>query len=1141
MRKRMLSILCVLALCLGLLPVTALAASEWEHLENSHSDWTELTSSTLNELDYKLSSGQYYLSGADMGSGMYALTLEQSITIPDGANVTLCLNDVYCFPGFNAEYLPLCDVAIEVEAGATLTICDCSSNSSGSYLGGSGSMGGTGPSIENHGTLNIVSGNIGGGYLAVDNQKGAELNLGGSPNLFYITSAGTISAVYDGKPYTGSYLWGQPAALCIDYTGDLGNPVVTNVNNDNYYLFLKPDNTSFSYDAASGTLTAGAPVTYGSLVFAGSQTVGDGVYYRIDYDEVEDQWGTEYYAVELSEGDEEDYNLLWDEVNKTLTLRNAEVISNVIGFQNAESLFSLASGTLTVNLIGENKITVYSHAEGVNRNAYAFEGQDGDIVFQGDGSLAVTMLPGTEQTEGIDITGIIASGTVDNQAKLTISGSPGSLKWSGGITGVSCDSFTNSGTLDIDFSDLSNGVGIRVDSGILTNSGTVDVQFTETDGAGIFLDGASSFQNSGNITVDIPVADNAQGILRYGSKTENGFAWTNSAAGRIVISVSNQGAATAAFGGGALAGLDLRSDGDIQFSNAGTLKVTAESESPASSAASNWPSWQFFDTVGLLLSASDCTLTNAGTMDLTALNGYTAGISIYADGTSISIANSGTMDITTTTQGGENIRSVGIYAQLPYITDGQVKDLPFTMEGDAIRISTSAADGFTVENDKLMGICLVQTFESNVPSDLNSLQQINAEGMALPGDPVVIKVDNDGTDKTAFINTIGTVAADGMVTPVTDMTVLPAITGSIRIDGNTLVGNTLTAQITGLPSDSIVSYQWQVSDSADGPFTNLVGETGTTLLLTNDHVGKYIRLVVTPTDGIYGGTLSSVTHSRVSYPDSSAPSYSIKMDIGDHGSVHTSHRTAEKGETVTLTVTPDDGYVLKDLTVTDSSGKTIKLTSKGSDRYTFEMPARAVTVTAEFVREGIQKLPFTDVPNNAWYYDGVAYVYEHGLMAGTSATTFGPDVTTSRSMIATILWRMAGGPVVNYAMDFADVPQDQWYSEAIRWAVSEGISSGYGNTFGTHDPITREQLAVMLYQFAQARGYDVSVGENTNILSYTDVSDVAEYAIPALQWSCGAGIITGTGDGSALSPQGQATRAQAAVMLTRFCEEYVTW
>ena len=188
------------------------------------------------------------------------------------------------------------------------------------------------------------------------------------------------------------------------------------------------------------------------------------------------------------------------------------------------------------------------------------------------------------------------------------------------------------------------------------------------------------------------------------------------------------------------------------------------------------------------------------------------------------------------------------------------------------------------------------------------------------------------------------------------------------------------------------------------------------------------------------------------------------------------------------------------------------------------------------------KLPFTDVPEDAWYEDAAGYVYKHGLMAGTSATTFAPDVTTSRAMIATILWRMAGSPVVNYAMTYTDVAQGQWYSEAVRWATSEGVVTGYGNgLFGTNDPITREQLATMLWRYAQTEGYDVSVGEDTNILSYTDAFDVAEYAISAMQWACGAGVINGTGDGSTLTPQGQATRAQAAVMLMRFCEEYVVW
>ena len=302
-------------------------------------------------------------------------------------------------------------------------------------------------------------------------------------------------------------------------------------------------------------------------------------------------------------------------------------------------------------------------------------------------------------------------------------------------------------------------------------------------------------------------------------------------------------------------------------------------------------------------------------------------------------------------------------------------------------------------------------------------------------------------------------------------------------------------------------------------------------------VGTYTVTAYSPSQGrTVSGQITVIGDS------SSTPTYSVILPGRVEGGTVTAKKSyAEEGETFRFTVTPDEGWELDTLSVTDNRGTELDVKYEGDSVYSFKMPARRVEIQVSFREIPPESLPFTDIADNAWYADAVRYVYENGLMAGTGAQTFSPDATTSRSMIATILWRMAGGPVVNYAMDFADVPQDQWYSEAIRWAVSEGIASGYGNTFGTHDPITREQLAVMLYQFAQARGYDVSVGENTNILSYTDVSDVAEYAIPAMQWACGAGIISGTGDGSTLTPQGQATRAQAAVMLTRFCEEYVTW
>lgn len=303
-------------------------------------------------------------------------------------------------------------------------------------------------------------------------------------------------------------------------------------------------------------------------------------------------------------------------------------------------------------------------------------------------------------------------------------------------------------------------------------------------------------------------------------------------------------------------------------------------------------------------------------------------------------------------------------------------------------------------------------------------------------------------------------------------------------------------------------------------------------------VGTYTVTAYSPSQGrTVSGQITVIGDS------SSTPTYSVILPGRVEGGTVTAKKSyAEEGETFRFTVTPDEGWELDTLSVTDNRGTELDVKYEGDSVYSFKMPARRVEIQVSFREIPPESLPFTDIADNAWYADAVRYVYEHGLMAGTSATTFAPDVTTSRAMIATILWRMAGSPVVNYAMNYTDVAQGQWCSEAIRWATSEGVVTGYGNgLFGTNDPITREQLAVMLYRFAQEQGYDVSIGENTNILSYTDVADLSEYAISAMQWAVGAGIINGTGDGSTLSPQGQATRAQAAVMLTRFCEEYVTW
>ena len=227
-----------------------------------------------------------------------------------------------------------------------------------------------------------------------------------------------------------------------------------------------------------------------------------------------------------------------------------------------------------------------------------------------------------------------------------------------------------------------------------------------------------------------------------------------------------------------------------------------------------------------------------------------------------------------------------------------------------------------------------------------------------------------------------------------------------------------------------------------------------------------------------------------------------------NGTVKVNPSNGSAGTLITVTATPDKGYELAYITV---DGERIT----GS---TFRMPDHDVTVSALFVPVSF---PFTDVKSGDWFYDAVAYVYANGLMDGTSATTFEPNANMTRAMVWAILARIDGETVTG-----AD-----WASAARTWAMAGGVSDGT-------DPnglVTREQFATMLYRYAAAKGYDVSIGESTNILSYVDFASISEYAIPAMQWACGSGIVTGVTE-STLVPQGTATRAQCAAMLMRFIE-----
>lgn len=389
---------------------------------------------------------------------------------------------------------------------------------------------------------------------------------------------------------------------------------------------------------------------------------------------------------------------------------------------------------------------------------------------------------------------------------------------------------------------------------------------------------------------------------------------------------------------------------------------------------------------------------------------------------------------------------------------------------------------------------------------------------------------NDTQYRCVVENDIGKVTSDAATLTVT---AIPTYSITVETDGNGTAfaspasapeGTTIT--LTAVPNSG---YHFDRFEVVSGDITI----TNNTFTMPAEPVTVKAVFDRDSSGGAHHPDAGSTTTTSSDRYEIETPS-----DV-ENGSVKVSPSKAEKGDTVTVTVTPDDGYALDKLAVYDEDGDKLDLNDKGDGKFTFQMPKGDVSIEVSFapIEDETSKADFSDVPADAWYAEAVQYVYENGLMTGTSDTTFSPDLTTSRSMIATILWRMAGSPVVNYAMDFADVPADQWYAEAVRWASSEGIVGGYGNgSFGTGDPITREQFAVMLYRFAQKQGYDVSVGENTNILSYTDVSAVSEYAIPAMQWAVGSGVITGMGD--TLAPQGETTRAQAAMMLMRFFEQY---
>lgn len=272
---------------------------------------------------------------------------------------------------------------------------------------------------------------------------------------------------------------------------------------------------------------------------------------------------------------------------------------------------------------------------------------------------------------------------------------------------------------------------------------------------------------------------------------------------------------------------------------------------------------------------------------------------------------------------------------------------------------------------------------------------------------------------------------------------------------------------------------------------------------------------------------------------SGTPSYPPVIEDTAHGSVSVNPKTPEQGDEVTITPKPDAGYSVEQMLVKDQNGKELDVERHQDGTYTFLQPKGKVTIEATFTEsasgreDNCPSAAFADVNAAAWYHEAVDYAIVNGLMDGYSAAAFGPDDTLTRAMMVQILWNLEERPVVNYAMSYADVDADAWYAEAVRWASSERIVTGYSETaFGPADPITREQAALILYRYAQSQNYDTTEG-GMAIREYADYDSISAWALSAMDWAVSAQLIDGRGN-SLLSPAGSATRAEIAQILMNY-------
>lgn len=301
-----------------------------------------------------------------------------------------------------------------------------------------------------------------------------------------------------------------------------------------------------------------------------------------------------------------------------------------------------------------------------------------------------------------------------------------------------------------------------------------------------------------------------------------------------------------------------------------------------------------------------------------------------------------------------------------------------------------------------------------------------------------------------------------------------------------------------------------------------------------------LNIKITSSAGNNGGGNFDNPSTSHNYGDSgNDTSYNVNLPSNiTGGQVSVQPSQAPAGSTVNITAVSNQGYKLDMIKIIDAEGKLVQIKNVRGQRYMFTMPASQADVQVVFQPQTeysgtFYSLPFTDVKIGDWYYEAIRYVFTQAFMSGESQTLFNPNGNLNRAMLAVILYRMEEEPQLYLSSSFNDVSANKWYSNAAVWGKASGIINGYEDgSFAPLQNVTREEIATILYRFAQFKGQDISLKGNLSIFS--DSNTVSDWAIEAMQWAVGSGIIAG--DNGALKPSGNATRAEVAVMIMRFIE-----